>query len=124
MTEGRFTRSVIPDPEEVHRMLRVPDFHLGLLTCSLELVSAAVLEVSVLCHTLSLFHASHTKTRTLTLSRPTAPSHKHTHTLTLSCLTHVNTLFYFHTLQQHVLLSTPAKIGSEHSMLTVWHAAR
>uniref|UniRef100_A0A7S3VS94 Retinoblastoma-associated protein B-box domain-containing protein n=2 Tax=Dunaliella tertiolecta TaxID=3047 RepID=A0A7S3VS94_DUNTE len=49
-------------------MLRTPDFHMGLLTCSLELVSAAV-------------------------------------------------------FQHHVFLSTPAEIGFESSMLSVWDAA-
>lgn len=48
MTEGRFLRSVISDPDEAHRMLRVPDFHLGLLTCSLELVCAAIFQVKML----------------------------------------------------------------------------
>ncbi|KAF5841840.1 hypothetical protein DUNSADRAFT_10903 [Dunaliella salina] len=44
VTEGRFQRYVIHDPEEAHRMLRTPDFHLGLLSCSLELVSATVFQ--------------------------------------------------------------------------------
>eukprot|EP00967_Tisochrysis_lutea_P121755 scaffold200894_cov15-Tisochrysis_lutea.AAC.1 len=55
VTEGRFQRSVIPDPEEAHRMLRTPDFHMGLLTCSLELVSAAVFQVHTTFKCLHLY---------------------------------------------------------------------
>ncbi|KAJ9524305.1 hypothetical protein QJQ45_008487 [Haematococcus lacustris] len=48
VVDGRHKRRVIPNPEETFRILSIPDFHLGLLTCSLELVCQVVVEVSFL----------------------------------------------------------------------------
>ncbi|KAL6753292.1 hypothetical protein V8C86DRAFT_474644 [Haematococcus lacustris] len=58
VVDGRHKRRVIPNPEETFRILSIPDFHLGLLTCSLELVCQVVVEGHVPLQTLPLLDAA------------------------------------------------------------------
>ena len=42
---GRFRKITIRDTESLQRKLRVPDFHIGLLTVAIELVEVVAAEV-------------------------------------------------------------------------------